>query len=125
MSARHSRSHGDDQLSLVPDVPLIHAIREPVTARLAERMRAREDLVEDDAERPHVDLGRVGVGSAGAASHLRCDIWERTDLRLQAVVFEVPFGVVEVAEFNTNREDGGNQDVLAALVLAGVTMLSE
>lgn len=112
MSTRHSRGHGDDQLSLVPEIPLIHAIREPVAARLAEWMRLREDLVEDDAERPHVDLGRVGVVSAGAASHLRCYVWERTDLRLQAAVFGGPFGVVEVAEFNPDREDGGDEDVL-------------
>lgn len=78
-------------------------------------MRAGENLVEDDPKRPHVDLGRVRVIAAGTTTHLRGDVRERADLSLEAVVFVGPFGVVEVAEFNPDWEDRGDEDILALL----------
>lgn len=113
MRARHLRC--EDQRSLAKDEPLIHAIREPVSARLAKRMRPGEDLVQDDSERPDVNLDRVGVVAARAVANLRCDIWESADLRLESLVLFGPFGVVEVAEFDPDWKDGGDEDVLEVL----------
>lgn len=78
-------------------------------------MRSREDLVQDDSERPHVDHSSVRIGVGRAASHLRRDVRERADLRLEPVVLLGPFGVVEVTDFDAYREDGCDQDVLEAL----------
>lgn len=113
MSTRHLRCQ--DQCSLAEDEPLIHAIREPVSARLAERMRPGEDLVQDYSERPNVNLNRVGVVAASTVANLRCDIWESADLRLEPLVLFGPFGVVEVAEFDPDWEDRGDEDVLEVL----------
>lgn len=86
-----------------------------MSSRFVERMRAGENLVEDDPQRPHVDLGRVRVVAAGTPTHLGGDVRERADLSLEAVVFVGPFGVVEVAEFDPDWEDGGDEDILAML----------
>lgn len=94
---------------------LINAVRELVSARLAERMGARQDLMQDDPERPHVDFGGVRVVGGRAMPHLRCDIGERADLRVKAAGFVGPFRVVEVAELDPDRKDGGDEDVLRVL----------
>lgn len=112
---RTSNIRLQNQLRLPRDEPLIRGIREPMSCRLVERVRPGQDLVQDDPERPHVDLGRVGGVAAGAAAHFWGDVWERAHLRLEPVVFVGPFGVVEVAEFDADWEDGGDQDVLAVL----------
>lgn len=82
---------------------------------LVERMGTREDLMQDDPERPHVDLGGVRVVAGGVVPHLRCDIGERADLRVKAAVFGGPFRGVEVAELDPDRKDGGDEDVLPVL----------
>lgn len=86
-----------------------------MSARLVERMGARQDLMQDDPERPHVDLGCVRVVGGGAMPHLRCDVGERADLRVKAAGFVGPFRVVEVAELDPDGEDGSDEDVLRVL----------
>lgn len=111
--AGNGRVHGN-RGSALKEV-IIHVVREPVSARPAERMGAREDLMQDDTERPHIDSGSVRVVVGAATSHLRRDVRERADLRVKAVLFGGPFGVVEVAELDPDRKDGGNEDVLRVL----------
>lgn len=66
--------------------------------------------MEDDPQRPHVDLGVVAV-FVRAPAHLRRDVRKRAVSRARALC--QPFRVVEVAELDADRKRGRDQDVLA------------
>lgn len=74
-----------------------------------------EDLMEDNTKCPHVDLGGVGVVLAGALTHLRRDVRKGAELGCEAIFFVGPFGVVKVADFDADGEEGGDEDVLPAV----------
>lgn len=75
-------------------------------------MRLAQDLVQDDPEGPHVDLGVVAAGDlvlvVDDAVHFGGDVRLVSDLCAEAAAFGHPFGVVEIAYLDPDGQRGGD-----------------
>lgn len=104
-----------DRLVLAEEL-LVSIFREAIPVPVTEGMHLGHDLVEDDPEGPHVDLGVIAKGQlpffVQVATHLRSDVRQGADLGTWAVAFVHPFCVMEVSESDLNWQGGCNQDVL-------------